>query len=70
MAKPGIKVIEENKYKVNVTGVLKYVDGKIMFDISEESDGSDIIDVKEYFERMNNELVSFSLTKREVVEEE
>lgn len=68
MAKPGIKEIEENKYKLDTVGVLQFKDNEIRFDISEMSDGTEVINVKEYFDKMNGELVKLSLIKKDVVE--
>lgn len=68
MGKPGIKEIEETKYALKATGVLKIDDDKLFLDVSEGSDGTDMKDLIEILQKVNNEMVSFNVVKKETEE--
>ena len=68
MAKPGIKEIEETKYALKATGILKIDDDKLFLDVSEGSDGTDMKDLIEILQKVNNEMVSFNVVKKETEE--
>lgn len=68
MGKPGIKEIEETKYALKATGVLKIDDDKLFLDVSEGSDGTDMKDLIEILQKVNNELVTFNVVKKETEE--
>ena len=68
MGKPGIKEIEETKYALKATGILKIDDDKLFLDVSEGSDGTDMKDLIEILQKVNNEMVSFNVVKKETEE--
>jgi hypothetical protein len=68
MAKPGLKITKENTYKLNATGAIFIDDGKAMMDISEDADGSDVIELLPYIIEMNDQLITLTIKKVEELE--
>ena len=68
ISKPGIKEVNENKYKLDISGVL--INAKeLKFDISENGSTQKIVDIIPYLTKFEGEEVSFSVVKKEIIEE-
>lgn len=68
MAKPGIKETEKTEYALKATGKLEIKDNKLLLDVSEYSDGSEVEDLIEKLKKVNGEMISFSVVKKMVEE--
>lgn len=69
MAKPGLKITKENIFKLNATGLVFIEDGKVKMDISEETDGTDIIEIEPYLRNLHDEMITIGIKKVEVLED-
>ena len=68
MAKPGLKITKENTYKLNATGSIFIDDEKVMMDISEDTDGSDVIELLPFIKEMNEQIITLTIKKVEELE--
>jgi hypothetical protein len=68
ISKPGIKEVNESKYKFDVSGVL--INAKeLKFDISENGSTQKIVDIIPYLTKFEGEEVNLSFVKKEIIEE-
>ncbi len=70
MAKPGLKIKHEQKYSLAATGKVVIQDDKVLIDVSEEQDNSQLEDINKYLKDLSGLMVDVKIIQKEVDEEE